>query len=360
MKLTYRFRIKDKHSPRLCAQAGAVNFVWNYCNETQKRAAQAQRPWLSANALGRLCAGATKEGLDLSADTVEQVCRQYDQSRREKRKPWLRWRSKQSLGWVPVKDGELVHRGGAFVFRGVRYDAWITRALPEGQRFGISSFSQDSRGRWYVNLTVSVATDAACGRVAVGVDLGLKELATLSDGRAIAIPAHFRNAEASIGAAQRAKKPRLVAARRAKVANRRRDYLHKASAALVREHGLIVVGDVSPSKLARTKMAKSVLDAGWSDFRRMIAYKALTHGAIMLEVPEAYTTRTCAECGSIAGPKGQAGLRIREWTCGDCGAVHDRDVNAARNILRLGLETLAGGAAKAERPNQEERKDASQ
>lgn len=347
-KLTYRFRLKDKHVPRLNAQARAVDFVWNYCNETQQNAARRGRRWLTANDLGRLCAGAVKEGLNLNANTIEQVCRQYDRSRRVKRRPWLRWRSRKSLGWIPLKDRDVVFRNGAFWFRRQRYDAWITRPLSEGQRFGCSSFSQDARGRWYINLTVAALAEAACGRSAIGVDLGLKSLATLSDGRAIEMPACFRKAEESIGKAQRARKKRLVASRRAKVANRRRDYLHKASTSLVKEHGLIVVGNVSPSKLARTRMAKSVLDAGWSSFRRMIAYKAITHGAIMLEVPEANTTRTCAECGSIAGPQGQAGLRIREWTCGDCGAVHDRDVNAARNILRLGLETLAGGAAKAE------------
>jgi putative transposase len=351
-KLTYRFRIKDKHAARLSAQARAVNFVWNYCNEVQRKAVEARRPWFTANALGRLCAGATKEGLDLSANTVEQICRQYDRSRRLRLKPWLRWRSVKSLGWIPVRDGHMVFRDGAFWFRRERYDAWVTRRLSEGQRFGISHFSQDARGRWYVNVTVEAPIASSDARGAVGVDLGLKSLATLSDGRAIKMPAYFRKAERSIASAQRARKPRLVVSRRARVANQRRDYLHKASSALAKEYGLIVVGNVSPSKLARTNMAKSVLDAGWSDFRQMIAYKAITHGAIMLEVDEANTTRACAECGSIAGPEGRAGLRIREWKCSDCGAVHDRDVNAARNILRLGLQALAGGAVKAERPTE--------
>lgn len=342
---TFRFRLKDKHASRLNAQARAVNFVWNYCNEVQRKAAGLGHQWTTANQLGRLCAGATKEGLDLAANTVEKVCQQYDRSRRAKRKPWLRWRSVRSLGWIPVRTGDITFRDGALHFRGECYEAWITRPMLEGQRFGVSHFSQDGAGRWYINLTTEVEARPHCGRSAIGIDLGLKSLASFSDGRVIEMPAFYRRAEQSIGTAQRAGKKRLALARHAKAANQRRDYLHKASAALVKEHGLIVIGDVSPSKLARTNMAKSVLDAGWSDFRRMIAYKALTHGAIMLEVDEAYTTRTCAECGSIAGPIGQAGLRIREWTCCDCGAVHDRDVNAARNILRLGLETLAGGAA---------------
>jgi len=342
---TYRFRVKDKHASRLGAQARAVNFVWNYCNETQQKAAKSQRQWLTWIDLSKLCIGSTRVGLDLASGSMDQVCRRYDQCRKQANKPWLRWRGRKSLGWIPVKGRDLSLRQGAFYFRQHRYDVWLTKDIADGTKFLGSSFSQDSKGRWYLNVTLEVCTNASCGTKMVGVDLGLKALATLSDGSIVAAPKFYRNAESSIATAQRAGKKRLVAARRIKVANQRRDYLHKASASLAKEHGLIVVGDVSSTKLARTRLAKSVLDAGWYDFRRMIAYKAITHGAIMLEVNEANTTRTCAECGSIDGPQGQAGLRIREWTCGDCGAAHDRDVNAARNILRLGLETLTGGAA---------------
>ena len=116
---------------------------------------------------------------------------------------------------------------------------------------------------------------------------------------------------------------------------------------LVQQYGFITAGDVSPSKLARTNMAKSVLDAGWSDLRIMLSWKSrIRGGGMCLEVPERLTTQTCSECGClpVSRPRGIAGLRIREWTCDDCGAVHDRDVNAAKNILRLGLQALAEGA----------------
>lgn len=95
-------------------------------------------------------------------------------------------------------------------------------------------------------------------------------------------------------------------------------------------------------------MAKSVHDAGWSDFKRMLSYKAIRHGGMFLEVSEAYSTQVCSECGSLPAsrPKGIADLGIREWTCDDCGTVHDRDVNAARNILRTGQRALDEGAAK--------------
>jgi putative transposase len=102
---------------------------------------------------------------------------------------------------------------------------------------------------------------------------------------------------------------------------------------------LIAVGDVSASKLARTRLAKSVYDASWSSFRDKLRYKAIAHGALFEEVNESGSTQTCSACGSkdsTTRPKGIAGLRIREWTCCRCGVVHDRDTNAAQNILRCG------------------------
>jgi transposase len=94
-------------------------------------------------------------------------------------------------------------------------------------------------------------------------------------------------------------------------------------------------------------MAKSVLDAGWADFKTMLSWKSrLRGGGMLLEVNEAYTTQVCSECGCLppSRPKGIADLRIREWTCDECGAVHDRDTNAAKNILRVGLHALVEGA----------------
>ena len=106
-----------------------------------------------------------------------------------------------------------------------------------------------------------------------------------------------------------------------------------------------MIGNVSSKALAKTKLAKSVLDAGWSSFKTMLRYKCENAGVWFEEVSERYTTQACSCCGCISSnsPKGRAGLGIREWTCPECGALHDRDVNAAKNILALGHERLAGG-----------------
>ncbi len=179
---------------------------------------------------------------------------------------------------------------------------------------------------------------------AVGLDLGLKTCATASDGKKIE-GRFYRGLEAKLGIALRAgKKPRTRAIH-AKIGNQRKDMLHKFSTALVRNNAAIFVGDVASAKLVKTKMAKSTLDAGWAMLKTMLEYKSHQAGIVFEEVSEAYTTQTCSCCRTISAssPNGRAGLRIREWVCSECGTAHDRDTNAAKNILALGLQRLAGG-----------------
>jgi len=120
------------------------------------------------------------------------------------------------------------------------------------------------------------------------------------------------------------------------------------STRLVKQHGAIFVDNVNAGGLAKTRMAKSVLDAGWSTFRNMLQYKCVQYksnnaGVWFEEVNEAYSTQDCSACGARSGPKGLKGLGIRGWVCSECVTVHDRDVNAARNILVRGLAHLAEG-----------------
>lgn len=347
MVLTFKLRLRDKHTTELNRQARAVNYVWNYCNETQQKAARAGRKWLSKYDLQKLTAGASRE-LDIHAHTIQRVCAQYEHSRKTNKKPWLRFRGKKSLGWVPFNTGHVSILDGALMFRGVVYHPMHWRdELQAGAKVQAGSFNQDARGRWYINVPVEVPVSEIANRPAVGIDLGLHDLATLSDGCKLAAPRLYRASEERLATAQRARKaPKRIRNIHAKVANRRKDYLHKASAEIAKKYGLIVVGDVSPKRLAKTNMAKSVLDAGWAGFKSMLSYKAIRHGGRMIEADERWTTQTCSVCGAVPKqrPKGIAGLGIREWECDDCGTVHDRDVNAAQNILRVGQHALAEGA----------------
>ena len=360
---TLRLRIKDKHARVLSAMAREVNQVWNFCNETSHRAIRERHQWLSGYDLQKLTNGYSKcDGIHIGSPTVQQVCEDYAKARKQFKKAKLRWRvsnpqsSKYSLGWIPFKARALQYKAGQIAFAGQKFSLWDSYGLADYE-LRAGNFSEDSRGRWYLNVVVKVQAKGSSATASVGIDLGLKEVAVASTGQRIE-GRFYRKLEADLGIAQRAHKKRRVKAIHAKIANQRKDALHKFSTALVRENAAIFVGDVASSKLVKTKMAKSTLDAGWASLRAMLEYKSHQAGIVFEIVSESYTTQTCSCCGSIpaSSPKGRAGLRIREWVCSDCGAVHDRDVNAAKNILARGLARLAegtpaedGGCAKAHR-----------
>lgn len=206
---------------------------------------------------------------------------------------------------------------------------------------------KDASGRYFASFVVET-TDEALPPVAdeVGIDLGLASFAVLSDGRIIDAPKFLRRAERKLRKAQqslsrkrkgsnnRAKARLRVAKVHAKVADSRRDWAHKESTRIIRENQAVFVEDLCVTGLARTRLAKSVHDAGWSQFVSMLEYKAGLYGRTFDKVDRFFpSSQLCSTCGALDGKKP---LSIREWTCKACGAVHDRDHNAAKNILAEG------------------------
>jgi IS605 OrfB family transposase len=167
----------------------------------------------------------------------------------------------------------------------------------------------------------------------VGVDLGLKAIATTSDGESLDAARFYRDAEHRIAQAQRRGHKRHAKRLHRRAARQRADALHKFSRRIVDQYQNIVVGDVSAVKLVETRMAKSVLDAGWGALKTQLQYKGQQAGRSVSVVSERFTSRACSACGSLSGPRGPDMLAVRAWMCRDCGESHDRDVNAARNIL---------------------------
>jgi IS605 OrfB family transposase len=180
----------------------------------------------------------------------------------------------------------------------------------------------------------------------VGIDLGLSLFAVVSDGTVVRSPRFLRRAERKLRRVQRAhsrkqkgsknrEKSRVRLAREhAKVAGRRADFCHKVSTMMVRDNQAVYVEDLCVAGLGRTRLAKSIHDAGWSGFVRMLEYKAERYGRVFAKVGRFEpTSQVCSACGIKDGPKP---LSIREWTCTACGTIHDRDLNAATNILALG------------------------
>ncbi|WP_244438772.1 RNA-guided endonuclease InsQ/TnpB family protein [Paraburkholderia dilworthii] len=355
---TLKLRIKDKHAKAMLAMARDVNMVWNFANETQYRSLNryCDRPktWLSAYDMQKLTAGFVKcEGVVVGAQTVQETCEEFVTRLKHAKKQKLSWRvsnrksPKYSLGWVPFKKGALKYKDGQIRFNGLNIGLWDSYGLSKYE-LRAGSFNEDSRGRWYVNVAVKVDVEEKRipdGSASIGIDLGLKTMATYSDGGSFNPTRWYRASEQKLGIAQRANKKKRVKAIHAKIANQRKDAIHRETSALVKKHAAIFVGNVNAQALAKTSMAKSVHDAAWSMFRNQLKYKAIRHQVIFEEVNEAFSTQTCSSCGALpdSRPKGIAGLGIRDWTCIDCGAVHDRDVNAARNILARGHARLAGG-----------------
>jgi putative transposase len=343
MLLVYRYRVKSL-TGLLNSQARVCNFVWNFCNDTQQQALKWNKRWPTGFDLNRLTAGSSKE-LALHAGTINAVCEQYAKSRRQKNLSFLRWRGRRSLGWVPLKGRDLKREGGAFRFAGNTFRVFLSRPLPDGQIKDGTNFSCDACGNWFLNIVVEVTeAHARPVRSGIGIDLGLKDFAAFSNGEKVENPRLLRQLADKLAAAQRARKRRQARHLHARIGHARRDFHHKLSTRIVREFDYIAVGNVNAAGLAKTRLAKSVLDAGWSSFRNMLRYKATAHGAWYEEVNESFSSRVCSSCASETGPKGVADLGIRSWVCAECGVSHDRDINSALNILfRSGHRTPAEG-----------------
>ncbi|MFE1592949.1 RNA-guided endonuclease InsQ/TnpB family protein [Nocardia sp. NPDC058705] len=205
---------------------------------------------------------------------------------------------------------------------------------------------KDAAGRYFASFVVEVdAQPLTLVDSEVGIDLGLATFAVLSDGKTIASPRFLRQAERRLrkvqqslsrkdkGSKNRSKARLRVAKAHARVADTRRDWAHKQSTTIIRDNQAVYVEDLCVKGLARTRLAKSVHDAGWGMFTSMLEEKAARYGRTLVKVDRWFpSTRLCSECG-VVGEKRP--LHVREWTCG-CGAVHDRDRNAAVNILAAG------------------------
>jgi putative transposase len=172
----------------------------------------------------------------------------------------------------------------------------------------------------------------------VGIDPGFKTLLTLSDGTKIENPRELHKGAERLAQAQRGSRKHLSARLQERQANRRRDRNHKISRKLVEDYKTICYSDDSFKTLAK-RFGKSVMEAGLSQLISMLAYKCRTGGRELVPVASFNTTKTCSVCGALTGPTGLDGLEVRQWTCTACGAVLDRDVNAAQNVLFAGLGT---------------------
>lgn len=228
-----------------------------------------------------------------------------------------------------------------------------SRTIPKAAKVTTVTVSRDTAGRYFASLLCDdavAAKPAAQGKV--GIDLGLTHFAILSSGEKVAAPNTFRRYEKKLAKLQRRlakktkgsnrrKKARLkVAKLHAKIADSRRDFLHKLSTRLINENQVIAIESLSVSNMQKNRhLSKSIGDAGWSEFLRQLEYKANWYGRELVGIDKWYpSSKRCSDCGYTM-PK--MPLNVRQWTCPECGSIHDRDVNAARNVLAAGLAVSA-------------------
>lgn len=350
MILTCRYRLKGKRCTRQLRRfSWAANQVWNFCVQTQRSVQRAYREglspqWPSFYDLKKHAAG-TSEDLGLHAQTIQKICEQFTKSRNlHKKCPHFRRSGgpRRSLGWVPfqaqsrqVKSHSVTYMGNTYNFFGAK-----RRPLPSAGRGGC--FVEDACGYWWVCFHVEVDALVQAPDVAVGIDLGLKTLATLSTGEKIEAPRTYRLYEEKLIIAQRANNRTRTRALHAKIANIRRDHMHKWTTRIARTFRKIFVGDVSSSQLARTKMAKSVYDASWSTSRNTLRYKASRHGGMFREVDEVstFTTQTCLGVNRIStttstAPSGETVNLVPQGSCRVWSAQHRYSATQGFPIMDL-------------------------
>jgi putative transposase len=365
----FRFYPTDEQAAELCRTFGCVRLIYNKALEARTTAWFQQSRRVNYAETSALLTGWKKqEGFaflnEVSSVPLQQALRHLQGAFSnfwEKRAKYPRFKSrKKSRLSAEYTRSAFAFRDGRLTLAKMRepLDIVWSRALPEGVEPSTVTVSKDAAGRWFVSMLCEdprVKVLPAAPNPVVGIDAGIASLLTLSTGEKITNPGHERRERAALARAQRElvrkqkgsknrERARIRVARvHARICDRRRDYLHKLTTRLVRENQAIVIEDLSVRNMVKNHiLARAISDAAWSELREQLAYKCAWYGRTLVAVDRFYpSSKICSACGYVVSV---LPLHMREWTCVRCAAVHDRDVNAARNIEAAGLAVLACGA----------------
>lgn len=361
----YRFYPSDEQAQQLAQTFGCVRYVYNRALAERSRAWTQEQRRVNYVDTGKMLTGWKRDPetlwlADPSKGPLQESLRNLQNAfdrfwRKQARYPQFKKRGKS-------KDS-AIYFSGCFTYRGGQIklakqaqplDIRWSRPLPEGAVPSQVAVSRDAAGRYHISILVEAAVEEYEPiDLTVGIDAGITSLYALSTGEKIVNPRHEKRDRQKLARAQRnlsrkqkgsnnRAKARLKVARvHARIADRRRDNLHKLSTRLIRENQVVMIEDLSVRNMVRNhNLARAISDASWSEFRTMLEYKAEWYGRRVVAIDRFYpSSKTCSECGVI---NDSMPLKVREWTC-LCGAVHDRDINAAKNIKAVGLAVLACG-----------------
>ncbi|MET9585456.1 MULTISPECIES: RNA-guided endonuclease TnpB family protein [unclassified Streptomyces] len=363
----YRFHPTNEQAAELSRTFGCVRKVYNLALEARTVAWFQRQERVNYNTTSAMLTQWKKtEELaflgDVSSVPLQQTLRHLQGAFSnffEGRAKYPRFKSKKrNRRCAEYTRSAFTYRDGALTLAKMKSPLAIvwSRPLPESAKPSTVTVSQDSAGRWFVSMLCEDASVRPLPALdtAVGIDAGITTLATLSTGEKITNPRHERRDRTRLARAQRvlAKKEKgsrnrdkariKVAKVHARIADRRRDFLHQLTTRLVRDNQTIVIEDLTVRNMVKNKsLARAISDAAWTDMRSMLEYKCAWYGRNLVVIDRWFpSTRLCSACGTV---QDKLPLNVREWTCG-CGARHDRDVNAACNILAAGLAVTACGA----------------
>ncbi|MEW1648349.1 RNA-guided endonuclease TnpB family protein [Streptomyces sp. NPDC091219] len=368
VKRAFRFRFypTDEQAAELSRTFGCVRLVYNRALEERTRAWYSERRRVSyAQSSAALTQWKKTEEFafltEVSSVPLQQALRHLQRAFGNfftQRAGYPRFKSrKKSRAVAEYTRSAFTWRDGQLTLAKTAgpLDIRWSRPLPERTEPTTVTVSRDAAGRWFVSLLCEdTIAPAAAGTAAVGLDAGITSLVTLSTGEKVTNPRHERRDRARLARAQRAlsrkakdsanreKARRKVARVHARIADRRRDHLHKLSTRLVRENQTVVIEDLTVRSLLKNRtLARAISDASWAQLRSMLEYKCAWYGRDLVVIDRWFpSSKLCENCGTVAA---RMPLDLRAWTCA-CGAVHDRDINAARNILAAGLAVSACGA----------------
>lgn len=361
----YRFYPTDEQKCILAHTFGCCRFVYNWGLSTRKTAYFQRGQKLTYNDLSALLTNVKKEHpwlTDVSSVPLQQSLRHLDRAYKnflEGRAKYPTFKKKQNAQSATYASNAFTWEHGQLTLAKMEQPLAITfhRAFPTDKKPSSVTVSKDCADRYFVSmLTEEEIKPLPETSAHVGLDLGLTSMVILSTGEAVGNPRYYakdekrlakaqrRHAKKQKGSKNREKARRRVARVLARINDRRRDYQHKLSTRIVHENQVICVESLAVKNMVKNHcLAKAISDVGWGEFVRQLEYKSQWYGRTLIKIDRWYpSTKTCSDCKQVVE---DLSLDVREWVCPECGVWHDRDINAAQNILAEGLSVSACGGS---------------
>ncbi len=361
----YRFTPTPEQESLLRRTLGCVRLVYNKALFARKEAWEQRQESISYGQTSALLTGwKQQEDLqflgEVSCVPLQQTLRHLQTAFSnffKKRAKYPRFKKKRSGGSAEFTRSAFKWKDGQVWLAKCIQPLNIiwSRLLPEGCEPSTITVRLDAAGRWFVSLLVEDPTIQPLPTVdkQIGLDAGITSLVTTSDGEKVANPKHFERLRLKLRQVQktlarrpnhtnnREKAKREVAKVQARIADARKDFLHQLTTRLVRENQTIAVEDLAVANMVKNrKLARSISDAGWGELVRQLEYKCQWYGRTLVKIdPWFPSSKRCGSCGHIID---KLPLNIRKWDCPSCSTAHDRDINAAHNILAAGLAVIGG------------------